>query len=78
MQAGAKIGTASGWSLLHLAVALQSTEALTLLAGKADNVNGECRDLHANSKLEVIWTRILCDDSLMASTCALRFFFGKL
>ena len=49
MQAGAKLGTASGWSLLHLAVALKRTEALALLAGKADSVNGEFR-LHATAQ----------------------------
>jgi hypothetical protein len=47
MQAGAKIGgTASGWSLLHLAVALQKSAAVTFLAEKMESVNGEPRLFH--------------------------------
>jgi hypothetical protein len=41
-QAGAKVGgAASGWSLLHLAVALKKDAAVALLAEKVASVNGE-------------------------------------
>jgi len=44
-QAGAKVGSASGWSLLHLAVALQKNAAAALLAEKGASVNGELPEL---------------------------------